>query len=73
VNKLFIGGINLGIQPRGGKEYKNQLLIKKIENSIFADTYRWSKNPIIWIKLIFNLFFKRWDNIFLSTISWCNY
>lgn len=69
MKQLFIGGINFGNHPRGGEEYKNQLLIKKIENSVFIDTHRWSKNPIIWIKLIFNLFFKSWDNILLSTSS----
>ena len=66
---LFIGGINRGNPPRGGEEYKNQLLIKKIENSTIIDTHRWLQNPLVWVKLLFNLFFRRWDNILLSTSS----
>lgn len=69
MKQLFIGGINRGNQPRGGEEYKNQLLIKKIENSTIIDTHRWLQNPLVWVKLIFNLFFKRWDNILFSTSS----
>ncbi len=69
MKQLFIGGINRGNQPRGGEEYKNQLLIKKIENSTIIDTHSWLQNPVVWVKLIFNLFFKRWDNILFSTSS----
>ena len=69
MKQLFIGGINRGNQPRGGEEYKNQLLIKKIENSTIIDTHRWLQNPLVWVNLIFSLFFKRWNNIILSTSS----
>ncbi len=70
---MFIGAINLGQQPRGGEEYKNQLLYSRLKteypNSIIVDTSRWTKNPLVILKLFYNLIFINKSNILLSTSS----
>lgn len=70
---MFIGAINIGQQPRGGEEYKNQLLYSKLKkeypNSIIVDTSRWTKNPLVMLKLFYNLVFIKKSDILLSTSS----
>ena len=50
---LLIGAVNQGQTPRGGEEYKNQLLTQKIKEhfpqSVIIDTFAWSKKPQILI------------------------
>lgn len=70
---LFIGGINRYRIPRGGEEYKNQILIKKLQNAVIIDTHQWKFNPIIWFMLVFNLFFRDWKSVVLSTSSLSTY
>jgi glycosyltransferase involved in cell wall biosynthesis len=74
---LFIGGINQGNLPRGGEEYKNQLLTSKISNSLFQDiiidTYQWQKRPSIWFKLIYHIVFRQSDSVLISASSVSTY
>jgi glycosyltransferase involved in cell wall biosynthesis len=74
---LFIGGINQGNLPRGGEEYKNQLLKSKIANSSFhaiiIDTYQWQKRPSIWFKLIYHIVFRQSDSVLISASSVSTY
>jgi glycosyltransferase involved in cell wall biosynthesis len=69
---LLIGALNRGKTPRGGEEYKNQLLhtylIKQYETSI-VDTQGWKKKPSVLLTLVIKLFFKRWDGIIISASS----
>ena len=70
---LFIGAINLSNSPKGGEEYKNQLIFRKLnyvaKSKSYVDTHDWKSNPkVLWI-LIFKLFFLNWNSILLSTSS----
>jgi glycosyltransferase involved in cell wall biosynthesis len=69
---LLIGALNLHQQPRGGEEYKNQLLhayLKKTYSLSVVDTHNWKKKPIIVINLVVQLFTKKWDNVIISASS----
>lgn len=73
---LFIGGINLGQRPKGGEEYKNQLLVEKFTEDFatsIIDTYQWKKNPLVIFKIIFHSFFVSYDSIVLSASSYSTY
>ena len=74
---LFIGGINQGNSPKGGEEYKNQLLIPKIhahfEETIIIDTYRWTRKPPVWWDLIITILFKNPDVVLISASSVSTY
>ncbi len=67
---LFIGAINLGKLPTGGEEYKNQLLLKKLQVEFqyisFIDTYKWKTDLIVNAKLFFKLFFCNWNVLIIS-------
>jgi glycosyltransferase involved in cell wall biosynthesis len=74
---LFIGGINQGNLPRGGEEYKNQLLKSKIANSSFQaiiiDTYQWQKRPSTWFNLIYYIVFSQCGSVLISASSVSTY
>ncbi len=74
---VFIGAINHGNPPRGGEEYKNQLLVKKIDQSFIQskilDTYRWLKKPQVWWGLINNLFIQSREVVLISASSVSTY
>ena len=74
---LLIGAVNQGQTPRGGEEYKNQLLTQKIKKhfpqSAIIDTFAWSNKPKLLISLIISLFFKRWHFILISASSVSTY
>jgi glycosyltransferase involved in cell wall biosynthesis len=74
---LFIGAINQGHLPKGGEEYKNQILTKKIKEhfskSTIIDTSRWSEKPYILIMLLLSFLFKRWHFILISASSVSTY
>jgi glycosyltransferase involved in cell wall biosynthesis len=74
---VFIGAINNGNRPKGGEEYKNQILITKI-NSVFndakiIDTYEWIKIPKVWWSLFLNIFIKGVDIVLISASSVSTY
>jgi glycosyltransferase involved in cell wall biosynthesis len=74
---VFIGAINQGNPPRGGEEYKNQLLINKInvafEDFKIIDTFQWTKRPEIWWSLLLNILIKRVDIVLISASSVSTY
>jgi glycosyltransferase involved in cell wall biosynthesis len=77
MNLLFIGAVNQGQKPRGGEEYKNQLLTKKLQkhytNSEIIDTFNWSKRPAILFGLLWNLLTKKWHFVLISASSISTY
>jgi glycosyltransferase involved in cell wall biosynthesis len=74
---VFIGAINQGNPPKGGEEYKNQLLINKISVSFsdarIIDTFQWIKRPKVWITLFSNILIRRVDVILISASSVSTY
>lgn len=70
---LFIGAINQFHSPKGGEEYKNQLILVKNKQlellKNYVDTHFWKTKPRVLLSLIFKLFFLKWDHILLSTSS----
>jgi glycosyltransferase involved in cell wall biosynthesis len=74
---VFIGAINQGNPPKGGEEYKNQLLINKINvtfnDSKIIDTYQWIKRPKVWRSLLLNILIKRVDSVLISASSVSTY
>ena len=74
---LFLGAINEGNVPRGGEEYKNQMLHHKLKLEAFKvefiDTHFWSKKPMIWFKILLNVFVRRYDSIIISASSVSTY
>jgi glycosyltransferase involved in cell wall biosynthesis len=74
---LFIGAINQGKLPKGGEEYKNQLLINKIKvaynDAKIIDTYLWIRSPKVWWRLFLNILIRRVDFILISASSISTY
>ena len=74
---LFLGAINEGNVPRGGEEYKNQMLYHKLKledfKVDFIDTYFWSRKPMIWFKILLNVFLRNYDSIIISASSVSTY
>ena len=75
---LFIGAINNSNSPKGGEEYKNQLILKKLVQSntfktIAIDTYNWKGKPLLIAKLFRNLLFKQFDSVVISASSASTY
>ena len=74
---LFLGAINEGNVPRGGEEFKNQMLYHKLKLEAlkveFIDTHFWSRKPMIWFKILLNVFVRRYDSIIISASSVSTY
>jgi glycosyltransferase involved in cell wall biosynthesis len=74
---IFIGAINQGNLPKGGEEYKNQILINKINvafnDAKIIDTFQWIKRPKVWTSLLLNILIKRVDIILISASSVSTY
>jgi glycosyltransferase involved in cell wall biosynthesis len=75
---LFIGAINLSNSPRGGEEYKNQLILEKLLQSnnfrtVVIDTYNWKRKPLLIAKLFLNILFAHFDSIVISASSASTY
>jgi len=69
---LLIGALNLHQLPKGGEEYKNQLLhiyLKRNYRTGIVDTHLWNRRPFILITLVNQLFFTKWDSIIVSASS----
>lgn len=71
---LFVGAINICNSPKGGEEYKNQLILEKLSQlhlfqlKVF-DTYAWKRKPLLGVKLFFYLVFKNFDSVVISASS----
>lgn len=75
---LFIGAINLSNPPKGGEEYKNQLILEKLfqKNNlqiVAIDTYNWKQKPLLIAKLFFNILFIHFESIVISASSASTY
>ncbi len=74
---LFVGAINQGNPPKGGEEFKNQLLIRKVYYSFnqtsIIDTYQWFKKPLLWWNLLTNILIKNHSIILISASSISTY
>jgi glycosyltransferase involved in cell wall biosynthesis len=73
---LLIGAIHRGQAPRGGEEYKNQLLLGYLGDKTALtciDTHRWKQNPGVLMKLLWKVFFGTFDTILISASSATTY
>jgi glycosyltransferase involved in cell wall biosynthesis len=75
---LFIGAINILNPPKGGEEYKNQLILEKFLHSktfkiVAIDTYNWKRKPLLIAKLFFNILFIQFDSVVISASSASTY
>jgi glycosyltransferase involved in cell wall biosynthesis len=74
---LFIGAINSNNLPNGGEEYKNQLLLSKINETfgekIVIDTYRWLKRPWVLWSLVITILFRNAHVVLISASSVSTY
>ena len=75
---LFIGAINLYNAPKGGEEYKNQLILEKLLHpntfeTVAMDTSNWKWKPLLIAKLFFNILFIHFDSILISASSGSTY
>jgi glycosyltransferase involved in cell wall biosynthesis len=74
---LFLGAINEGNVARGGEEYKNQMLYYKLKLEAlkveFIDTHFWLRKPMIWFKILLNVFLRNYDSIIISASSVSTY
>lgn len=69
---LFIGTVNKGANPRGGEEFKNQLLVKKLEEDYelkIIETMHWRQINFVLSNLLFQLLFVKYDQIIISASS----
>ncbi len=78
INLLFIGALNLNYSPKGGEEYKNQLILQKLYemstvHTVAIDTYNWKGKPLLIAKLFLNLLFKQFDSVVISASSASTY
>lgn len=69
-NILFIGALNFHGIATAGDAVKNRLLLDWLKHNFakvsYVDTQKWRKNPFVLLKLLFELFFCRIDNIIVS-------
>jgi glycosyltransferase involved in cell wall biosynthesis len=74
---LFIGAINENHPPKGGEEYKNQLILNKLKRETiqlsYIDTISWKKSPLLVLKLFWNILFISYDSIVISASSVSTY
>jgi glycosyltransferase involved in cell wall biosynthesis len=75
---LFIGATNLSNLPKGGEEYKNQLILEKllqpnIFKTVAIDTFNWKRKPLLIAKLYFNILFTHFDSVVISASSASTY
>jgi glycosyltransferase involved in cell wall biosynthesis len=75
---LFIGAINFSNSPKGGEEYKNQLILERlvqpnIFKTVVRDTFNWKRRPLLIGKLFINILFIDFDSIVISASSRSTY
>lgn len=69
---LLIGAANVGSDPNGGEEFKNQILYKKLVEYYrckLIDTIHWKRSPMVILDLFINVFLKKYDSIIISASS----
>ena len=74
---LFIGAINKNNPPRGGEEYKNQLILEKImvdfSNAVIIDTSNWKTKPRVWLEIIYSIIYSKFSCVLISASSASTY
>jgi glycosyltransferase involved in cell wall biosynthesis len=73
---LLIGAVNLGHQPSGGEEFKNQILYQKLVehySCMLIDTIHWKKSPRVLLDLFLSVFLRKFDSIIISASSLSSY
>ena len=73
---IFLGAINHQKEPKGGEEYKNQTLLNefvKYYQVQIIDTVHWKKNPTVWLKIIYLIFIRNFDELVISASSKSTY
>lgn len=73
---LLIGGINLKNPPRGGEEYKNQVLLRNLRSHYqcsAVDTVFWKSDPTVLFYLFYKILFFKYDQIIISASSRSSY
>jgi glycosyltransferase involved in cell wall biosynthesis len=76
VKVLLIGAANIGQQPSGGEEFKNQILFHKLSENYdcrLIDTIHWKENPLVVLNLVLSIFFRKSDSIIISASSLSSY
>lgn len=70
LNVLLIGALDFPTVPKAGDAIKNRLLLEWFQRNFnrvgHIDTQQWRKNPLILMRLLFQLLFFRIDNIIVS-------
>lgn len=68
---FFIGALDYPRMPQAGDAVKNRYLLsfftERLKDVRYVDTQRWKKNPFILLRVLWNLLFRRFDNIIIST------
>lgn len=73
---LFIGAVNLNRAPKGGEEYKNQVLhhyLNEKEEVVVFDTHQWKKRPLMVIKMLLTLIIGKYSTVLISASSYSTY
>lgn len=67
---LFIGALEYPQIPKDGEGIKNRFLMdyfrKHFDKVSYVDTKKWRRNPLILLKLVYNLLFVQIDSIIVS-------
>ncbi|MBR6370352.1 MAG: glycosyltransferase [Bacteroidaceae bacterium] len=68
---FFIGALDYPNIPQAGDAVKNRFLLdffrKELHDVSYVDTQKWKRNPFILLNVLWNLLFRRFDNIVIST------
>ena len=68
---FFIGALDYPNVPQAGDAVKNRYLLsffkEKLDNVEYVDTQRWKRNPMILLRVLCRLLFRRYRNIVIST------
>lgn len=68
---FFIGALDYPNIPQAGDAVKNRYLLsffkEKLSDVKYTDTQRWKSNPLVLCKVLWNLLFRQFDNIVIST------
>ena len=73
---LLIGAANVGSNPNGGEEFKNQILFQKLDSHYscrLIDTIHWKSNPLTVLDLFISVFLRNNDSIVISASSLSSY
>ena len=68
---FFIGALDYPNIPQAGDAVKNRFLLdyfgRELNDVSYVDTQNWKRNPLILVRVMLKLLFRRFDNIVIST------